>query len=158
LMRAVGRLRRDDVVLVLVGSGELQSEIDAIAAEDPNRFRVLPFQNQSRMPVVYRLGDLFVLPAAYGETWGLAVNEARSGGRPILVSDRVGCATDLVDPDCGRVFPWNDLAHLERTIDSLIADPDSLRQMGRAAAERARSFDIAVTEAALAAAVERVCR
>jgi glycosyltransferase involved in cell wall biosynthesis len=158
LMRVVGRLRLGDVVLVLVGSGELQGEIDAIAAKDPSRFRVLPFQNQSRMPVVYRLGDLFVLPSAYGETWGLAITEAMSCGRPVVVSDRVGCATDLVDPGCGRVFPWNDFASLERTIDSLIADPDSLQQMGCAAAERARSFDIAVTEAALAATVERVCR
>src|SRR5207248_4026412 len=158
LMRAVGRLRRADVVLVLVGGGELQAQIDAIAAEDPSRFRVLPFQNQSRMPLVYRLGDLFVLPSAYGETWGLAVNEAMSCGRPVVVSDRVGCAADLVNPDCGRVFPWNDLASLERVIDSLIADPDGLRQMGRAAAERSRFFDIAVTEAALADAVARFCR
>jgi len=158
LMRTVGRLRRDDVVLVLVGGGELQAEIDRVAAGDPSRFRVLPFQNQSRMPVVYRLGDLFVLPSAYGETWGLAVNEAMSCGRPVVVSNRVGCAADLVDWHCGRIFSWNDLASLERTIDSLIADPDGLRQMGRAAAVRARSFDIAVTEAALAGAVARFCR
>jgi glycosyltransferase involved in cell wall biosynthesis len=158
LMRTVGRLRRGDVVLVLVGSGELHGEIDAIAAQDPSRFRVLPFQNQSRMPLVYRLGDVFVLPSAYGETWGLAVNEAMSCGRPVVVSDRVGCAADLVDPDCGRVFAWNDLASLERIIDGLVVGADSLSQMGRAAAVRAHSFDIAVTEAALAGAVARFCR
>jgi len=156
-MRTVGRLRRGDVVLVLVGSGELHGEIDAIAAEDPSRFRVLPFQNQSRMPLVYRLGDLFVLPSAYGETWGLAVNEAMSCGRPVVVSDRVGCAADLVDPDCGWVFPWDDLSTLERTIDSLVDNTDRLAQMGRAAAVRARSFDVAVTEAGLAGAVTRFC-
>jgi len=110
------------------------------------------------MPVVYRLGDLFVLPSAYGETWGLAVNEAMSCGRPVVVSDRVGCAADLVDPDCGRVFAWNDLASLERIVDSLVVGADSLSQMGRAAAVRAHSFDIAVTEAALAGAVARFCR
>jgi glycosyltransferase involved in cell wall biosynthesis len=157
LMQMVGRLRRGDVVLVLVGSGELQGEIDAIAAQDPIRFRVLPFQNQSRMPLVYRLGDLFVLPSAYGETWGLAVNEAMSCGRPVVVSDRVGCAADLVDPDCGWVFPWDDLSTLERTIDSLVDNTDRLAQMGRAAAVRARSFDVAVTEAGLAGAVTRFC-
>jgi glycosyltransferase involved in cell wall biosynthesis len=158
LMRVVGRLRRGDVVLVLVGSGELQGEIDAIAAQDPSRFRVLPFQNQSRMPLVYRLGDLFVLPSASGETWGLAVNEAMSCGRPVVVSDRVGCAADLVGPDCGRVFPWNDLASLGRILATLLDDPDGLSRMGRAAAARAQSFDIGVTETALVEAVARFCR
>ena len=86
LMRAVQRLGRADVVLVLVGGGELQPEIDGIAASDPGRFRVLPFQNQSRMPVVHRLGDLFVLPSAEGETWGLAVNEAMASGLPVLTT------------------------------------------------------------------------
>jgi glycosyltransferase involved in cell wall biosynthesis len=157
LMRVVQRLLNPDVVLVLVGGGELQDEINRIAAIDQARFRVLPFQNQSRMPVVYRLGDLFVLPSAYGESWGLAVNEAMACGRPVLVSDRVGCATDVIEPTCGRVFPANNLPALEKAMDELIENPDNLRQMGRAAAARGRSFDVAVTEAALVAAVERVC-
>lgn len=77
----------------------------------------LEFQNQSVMPVVYRLGDALVLPSGYGETWGLAVNEAQACGRPSLVSDCVGCARDIVREgengmtfrtddweDCGRVM------------------------------------------------------
>lgn len=77
-------------MLVLVGAGELHAEIDRIAAAHPQRFRVPPFQNQSRMLIVYRLGDLVVLFSGYGETWVLAVNEALACGRPVLVSDRVG--------------------------------------------------------------------
>jgi glycosyltransferase involved in cell wall biosynthesis len=56
----------------------------------------VPFQNQSRMPLVYRLGDALVLPSGYGETWGLAVNEAQACGRPSLVSDCVGSARDII--------------------------------------------------------------
>jgi glycosyltransferase involved in cell wall biosynthesis len=157
LMRAVQRLGRSDVVLVLVGGGELQREIDGIATADPERFRVLPFQNQSRMPLVYRLGDLFVLPSADGETWGLAVNEAMACGRPVLVSDRVGCAADVVDPACGRVFPAHDPGALENALVELLANRDTLRLMGHAARARAGSFDITATESALVAAVEEFC-
>ena len=107
-------------MLVLVGAGELHAEIDRIAAAHPQRFRVLPFQNQSRMPIVYRLGDLVVLFSGYGETWGLAVNEALACGRPVLVSDRVGCAADVVDRGCGRVIAWNDFAALERAVTELM--------------------------------------
>jgi glycosyltransferase involved in cell wall biosynthesis len=152
-MRAVRRLANPDIVLILVGGGELQDEIDAVAAAEPGRFRVVPFQNQSRMPVVYRMGDLFVLPSAHGETWGLAVNEALACGRPVLVSDRVGCAADLIDADCGGVFRWNDLDGLADAMNRLVEDPARLAAMRAAAAGRARAFDIAATEAGLAAAL-----
>ena len=158
LMRAVSRLQNSAVVLVLVGSGELQDEINAIAAADPARFRVLPFANQSRMPVVYRLADVFVLPSAYGETWGLAVNEALACGRPVIVSDRVGCTADVVNPTCGRVFAWNDWYAFERIVERLIDDPSQLADMGRAGSRRALAFDVAVTEAALVETVHQVCK
>src|SRR5205814_2296657 len=135
--------------LLMVGSGELEGEVRALASSDPERFRVLPFQNQSRMPIVYRLGDLFVLPSAFGETWGLAVNEAMACGKPVLVSDRVGAAADIVDNSCGRVFSWLDLSSLPATLTELTRDRDSLAEMGRAALKRAQSFDIPRTEAAL---------
>lgn len=157
LMRAVMRLADQRLVLVLVGAGELQAEIDAIAAAAPSRFRVLPFQNQGRMPTVYRLGDIFVLPSAYGESWGLAVNEALACGRPVVVSDRVGCAADLVDASCGRVFAWNDWPQFLNLVEALSPDSRALGAMGRAASERAGAFDVGVTAAALVAAVNAVC-
>jgi glycosyltransferase involved in cell wall biosynthesis len=157
LMRAVQALGDPSLVLVLAGGGELVEEVNAIAASDPERFRVLPFQNQSRMPVVYRLGDVFVLPSSHGETWGLAVNEAMACGRPALVSDRVGCAADLMDPSSGRVFPWADSAAMIQAIQDMIADRQKLVEMGRAAAQRAWMYDIARTEAALMTCLLRVC-
>jgi glycosyltransferase involved in cell wall biosynthesis len=157
LMRAVHAMADPNLMLVMVGNGELEKQVNAIAAAGPERFRVLPFQNQSRMPVVYRLGDVFVLPSAFGETWGLAVNEALACGRPVLVSDRVGCAADVVDASCGRVFFWADPASLDRSLHELTADRGRRAAMRGAAARRAWSFDIARTEAALVAATAQVC-
>jgi glycosyltransferase involved in cell wall biosynthesis len=156
LMRAFARLPDPSLVLVMAGSGALQGEIDAIAAGDPARFRILPFQNQSRMPVVYRLGDIFVLPSGYGESWGLAVNEALACGRPIIVSDRVGCAADVVDTSCGRIFRADDWSEFGTTVAAMFGDPDKLANMRRAAGQRARAFDVGVAEMALVAAVDSV--
>lgn len=157
LMRAVAQFHERSLVLVMVGAGELQSDVDAIAAADPTRFRVMPFQNQSRMPIVYRLGDIFVLPSAFGESWGLAVNEAFACGRPAIVSNRVGCAADVVDVKSGRVFPWNDWSQLGEAVREMFSDPNRLEDMGHSAAKRAWTFDVAVTEMSLMAAVNRVC-
>jgi len=157
LMRAVQAIPDSSVVLVMVGNGELESEVRAIAESDPTRFRVLPFQNQSQMPSVYRLGDVFVLPSLYGETWGLAVNEAMACGRPVVISDRVGCAQDVVDESCGRVFKADDPHALTSALIELTTDPIRLQKMKKAAAERAWKFDIAVTERSVAEAVGRIC-
>ena len=118
--------------LLVVGSGELenalkervrrssQSPVDSSqhqstencplpAANSAHRVVFVPFQNQSQMPVVYRLGDSLVLPSGYGETWGLAVNEAQACGRPALVSDCVGCARDIVrEGENGFIFRTDD--------------------------------------------------
>jgi glycosyltransferase involved in cell wall biosynthesis len=158
LMRAVARLRDPAIVLVLVGAGALQSEIDALAAAQPSRFRVLPFQNQSRMPVVYRLGDVFVLPSSHAESWGLAVNEALACGTPVIVSDRVGCAADVVDPSCGRIFAWNDWSQFEGCAETMLGDGGRLAAMRSAARQRAWAFDVSVAEAALAAAAQQTTR
>ena len=82
--------------LVFVGQGAWESKLKE-QANGMTNIHFLPFQNQSKMPVVYRLGDVVCLPSAGpGETWGLAVNEAMASGRPVIVSDKVGCARDLV--------------------------------------------------------------
>jgi glycosyltransferase involved in cell wall biosynthesis len=117
---------------------------------------VLPFQNQSRMPIVYRLGDIFIMPSA-AETWGIAVNEALACGRPVVVSDGAGCAADVVDATCGRIFPRNDWSALGKVIEELKKDGDTLSAMGRAAVTRAWTFDVVVAEAALLAAVKEIC-
>lgn len=156
LMRAVARLPDPAIALILVGGGPLQSAIDALAATDPSRFRVLPFQNQSRMPAVYRLGDVFVLPSSYGESWGLAVNEALACGTPVIVSDRVGCAADVVDPGCGCTFSWNDWSQFQSCVQTLLGSKRRLAAMRQAASAHAWDFDVSVAEAAMAAALQRL--
>ena len=155
LMRTVQTMSNLRAVLVMVGGGELEDQLKAMVADDPVRFRILPFQNQSRMPIVYRLGDLFILPSA-SETWGLAVNEALACGRPVLVSDKVGCADDVVDPSCGRVFRWSEPSSLLTAIREL-AHSHELAEMGRSGKRRAWHFDVARTEIELVNSIQLLC-
>jgi glycosyltransferase involved in cell wall biosynthesis len=143
---------------LFVGGGELQGQLDAIAAANPDRIRVLPFQNQSRMPAAYRLGDVFALPSANGESWGLAVNEALACGRPVVVSDRVGCAVDVVDQSCGRIFSWRDRGALGRILEEVTRDPVALSAMREPAALRGTRFDVPASEAGILEAAEAVRR
>ncbi len=111
LMKAVLEYPDPRLLLVMVGDGELGPQVRKLADQHSDKFRVLPFQNQSLMPAVYRLGDVVVLPSARDETWGLAVNEAMACGRPVLVSNRVGCHADVIQSAAhGQVFAVDDWA------------------------------------------------
>jgi glycosyltransferase involved in cell wall biosynthesis len=97
------------VYLLFVGNGPLELGLKQ-KSKGLKYVKFLPFQNQSNMPIVYRLGNIFCLPSGGpGETWGLVVNEALACGCPVLVSDKVGCAPDLVkEGENGARFSWDD--------------------------------------------------
>jgi glycosyltransferase involved in cell wall biosynthesis len=156
LMKACVAIPNPRLIVLMLGDGMLSSEIQRGATGNPERFRVLPFQNQSKMPLVYRLGHVFTLPSSWGETWGLAVNEAIACGRPVLVSDRVGCAPDVVEAGRnGFVFGVNDWADFREKLAPCLELAKQSKADIRKGAQR---FDISVTETALVAALHLVAR
>ncbi|MGO9513645.1 MAG: glycosyltransferase family 4 protein [Steroidobacteraceae bacterium] len=116
--------------LVYVGHGELESELRAKAGTQRD-VHFVPFQNQSSMPSVYRIGDAFVLPSQQ-ETWGLALNEAMASGRAIIASSKVGGARDLVhDGENGWIFESGNKKALQAVLrQALGRGRAGLRTMG----------------------------
>ncbi|MBU2020620.1 MAG: glycosyltransferase family 4 protein [Bacteroidetes bacterium] len=99
--------------LIMVGEGQLKSQIEKFIGNHPDII-LLPFQNQSIIPQVYRLGDLLCMPS-YSETWGLAINESLASGTPVLANASIGCASDLIkDGFNGFVFDVNLLGDFEK--------------------------------------------
>lgn len=111
LIRTFQQLKGELYRLLLVGNGEHEDLLRELASGD-ERIMFQPFRNQSEMPWVYRMGDVFVLPSS-SETWGLGVNEAMACCRPAIVSDVCGCAPELiVERETGFVFRSGDEAEL----------------------------------------------
>jgi len=119
-----------------------------------NRVHMLPFANQSEMPIRYLLGDCLVLPSE-SETWGLTVNEAMHLGRPAIVSDRVGCHPDLIKHGkTGWLFHSGDESALATTLREVLSlSREELAQRGKAAQEHAASFNYNNATSGLLAAV-----
>ena len=96
----------------------------------------MDFRNQSFMPVIYQSADLFCLPSKFGETWGLAINEAMACGKAILASNKVGCAIDLVKPGVnGAIFISDDQQSLLKELDRLTESKEQLNKYGAASKE-----------------------
>ena len=119
-------VQEPDPYLLLVGDGVLRPALEAQAKETQwKSIRFLGFRNQSEMPTIYDLCDVFVLPSDF-EPWGLAVNEVMNAGKAVVVSDRVGCVPDLVkEGQNGRIYPVGDVAALVKTIQWAIANRTS---------------------------------
>jgi len=132
LMRAFKIIIRQDVHLIMVGNGELEEAVKEEANGHRN-IHIMPFQNQSMMPSIYRLGDVFTLPSkGPGETWGLAVNEAMACERAVLVSDKTGCAGDLVtDAVNGYIFKSWDQNDLMAKLKIMTESKPKLKEMGK---------------------------
>lgn len=119
LVAALGRLSASgrSARLVIAGSGHLAGELLEMANARRLPLTFAGFVNQSRMPEVYAAADVLVL-ASYVDTWGLVVNEAFACGLPAIVSDRVGCAPDLImDGLTGTVVPAGDIEALANALD-----------------------------------------
>jgi glycosyltransferase involved in cell wall biosynthesis len=119
---ALGPIQR--IRVVMIGSGELEEELRALGASERIAVHFAGFKNQSELPACYAAGDVLVLCSG-SETWGLVVNEAMACGLPVIVSDVVGCAPDLIDKGkTGFVFPVGDidaLANRLRQTATLVA-------------------------------------
>jgi glycosyltransferase involved in cell wall biosynthesis len=154
--------KRQDIHLIIVGSGILENKLKALVASltksltsDICRLTsvvsFIPFQNQSRMPIIYRMADVFVLPSR-SETWGLAVNEAMASGRPVIVSNKCGCAKELIeDGKNGFVFiACNEQDLITKMGSTLLADTQMMRQY---ATEKIKQFNFSTFSKQLTSAL-----
>jgi glycosyltransferase involved in cell wall biosynthesis len=119
-------VREPEPYLLFVGDGALKSQLEGEAkATGWQSIRFLGFRNQSEMPSIYELSDVFVLPSSF-EPWGLAVNEAMNAGKAVVVSDQVGCAPDLViEGQNGRTFAVENVGALADALSWAITNAAS---------------------------------
>lgn len=135
LLEAFDRVRRRTTCsLLIVGSGSLDEVVRRRAARIPDVV-VAGFMNQSEIARAYACADVFTLFSRSHETWGLAVNEAMNFALPVVVSDKVGCAADLVqDGVNGFIVDHRDPAALADRLLQLVKAPQLRQHMGDASA------------------------
>ncbi|MEM6532608.1 MAG: glycosyltransferase family 4 protein [Myxococcota bacterium] len=133
------------VHLVFVGEGPHGDEIRK-RTRSCNRTHVVGFQPQAALATWYQMFDVFILPSLF-EPWGLVVNEAMNFAVPVVVSDRVGAAYDLVEGyQCGWIFRADDAGSLDAVLRECTSlSSTELSRRGRSALQRVSQWGIAET-------------
>lgn len=137
LLNAFIELKNQNIHLIFVGNGELEKELKlkctGLEKSLQKRIRFIDFQNQLKMPMVYKSADIFILPSqGPNETWGLAINEAMASGVPVIASDKCGCSSDLIENyKNGVIFKSNNLESLKDAMIFMISQKDGKKSMGK---------------------------
>lgn len=98
--------------LNIVGFGPQEQELKIMAKDNVKFYGAIP---NSDLYKTYIENHVFILPSIV-EPWGLVVEEALNAGLPVIVSDKVGCAKEIVDDSNGLVFPFSDSTSLKNCI------------------------------------------
>ena len=130
--------------LLIVGDGEERTALERQAAATGfSSIHFCGFRNQSELPRFFDLCTVFVLPSRH-EPWGLIVNEVMNAARPVIITDDVGSAPDLVRTGVnGYIYPAGDIGALEQALRNVLATPEIAEEMGRRAFERIQSWSFA---------------
>jgi len=133
LIRAVSLARRtaaSPLHLVLVGDGPLEEELRELARAEQLTVTFTGLLEGEELRHAYAAADVFAL-LSRREPWGVVVNESMCFGLPLVLSDAVGAAADLLEPDGnGLLVPSGDVGSAARALATLASDASLRRSFG----------------------------
>jgi glycosyltransferase involved in cell wall biosynthesis len=138
------RTQHDGVVVLSVGRDVPEKGFDVLeaAARDAGvkLETVTGGLDEHELAQRYVSADVFALLSRH-EPWGVVVNEAAASGLPLVLSDRVGAAYDLLrDGENGFLVPAEDVGAAAAAFRRL-ADPELRRRMGERSRELVRAWN-----------------
>lgn len=133
VLEHLANTRPERTTLVMVGDGpyrrELEVLVDRLGIRSMVRFA--GFQDPSRVPEYYRMGDVFV-SASLSETQGLTFIEAMACGIPLLCRRDDSLEGVIIDGVTG--FQYTSRIEFAQALSTLLDGPRTLRHMSHQAA------------------------
>ncbi|MBL9133138.1 MAG: glycosyltransferase family 4 protein, partial [Verrucomicrobiaceae bacterium] len=130
LLQAFTAIQPDTAhTLTVTGNGPLRQRLHDAA---PGACRFTGFADWSALPAAYADHDCLVVPSRY-DGWGMVVPEGLAAGLPVISTDQMGSALDLITPDVnGWRVPAASFeslrAAMERAADQIPRDRAGWRQ------------------------------
>jgi glycosyltransferase involved in cell wall biosynthesis len=140
LLRAVARAGDEHLAAIVVGEGPEHARLEQLARELGVHATFAGDRPWESVVEAYAASDVFAL-LSEREPWAVVVNEAAACGLPLVLSDRVGAAHDLLrDGENGSLVPSGDVDAAAGALRLLAADRDLRLRMGARSRELARGF------------------
>ena len=127
--------------LVVLGDGPLRVTLSSqLSTLNLSQHVHLPgFKPYSELPAYYGLANAFV-HASTTEQWGLVVNEAIAAALPVIVSNRCGCAPELVNGNGFTFDPTNEPQLTGRLLEMASLSEEERKRFGENSRRIAANF------------------
>lgn len=122
-----------EAVLVFIGDGPLGEQIRSVSYSVANIVCTGWLKDPVDISLLMAKSTALVLPSQH-EPWGAVVNEAMAAGTPVLASDHVGAALELVESGRnGFIYQVGDIVALSDKMRQVLFDDVLLLSMAKAA-------------------------
>jgi len=138
LIRAFNKIKSEDVVLIIAGTGPEETNLRYLSKGDP-RIEFVGYVDGVDKSNLYAIADIFMLPSLI-DPWGFVVNEAMEFGLPIIVSKAAG-ASEMIKGN-GIVVNEGDEDGLTIAIEKLLENDNLRKAMGERSVEIIKDYDI----------------
>jgi len=153
LVHAVAESGDPRLMLVLAGDGPERERLEDLARVRGIRLLLAGDRDWERIAEMYVAADVFAL-LSEREPWAVVVNEAAACGLPLVLSDRVGAAHDLLrDGENGMLVAAGDVDAASAALRRLASDRVLRAAYGARSRERAQDWGYGPSVAGFLAAV-----
>jgi phosphatidylinositol alpha-mannosyltransferase len=132
---------RPGVRLLVAGRGDEEEAVEDLSPEVREAVTFLGVVDELDKARLLRTVDVYVAPNLGGESFGIILVEAMSGGAPVLASDLDAFGRVLDDGRVGVLFPTGDTAALARSLLDLLDDAPRRAALSAAGSQWVRRYD-----------------
>ncbi|MDB4056843.1 glycosyltransferase family 4 protein [Candidatus Thioglobus sp.] len=141
LLSAVSKISNINITILFVGDGLERFKMEEFSYKHNIKAKFVGFQNQTALARFYTIADLNVVISDYDPS-PKALNEAMNFELPVIVTNVVGTAYDLVENNKnGFIVKVGDVTTLANKLDFLNKNRDVLKEMGKKSLEIVSKFN-----------------
>lgn len=135
LLYAVKTIEHKNIIILFVGDGDERKIMEEYVKQYNLKAKFVGFKNQSELPFYYSISDLAVVISDHDPS-PKVMNEAMNFELPIIVTDVVGTAYDLVkENENGYIVKVGDIKNISQKIDYLNKNRVITKNMGKKSLE-----------------------
>lgn len=141
LIEAVKQIKKDNVSLMIVGSGRYKNKLENLAGAD-KRIKFYGNIRNEEIEGYYGKSDVLVVPSVWCEVFGIVILEAFRAGIPVIAS-RIGGIPEIVKHNYnGFLFDPGNVYQLKQILENLLENPKILMELGDNARNYVKEYDI----------------
>ena len=123
LIQAIKEIKYENVRFLILGNGPQKKELMLLSGDD-NRIIYLGFREPEELPYFFAIADIFTLASRY-DGWAVVINEAIAASLPVISSNKVGAAIELITSDkFGLICESENVLEFKNAMELLIMNKD----------------------------------